>query len=473
MFHKLTGWMFKVTAGLIPIGAAVALVGFARPPDTVGRIVESGELVVATRAGSATYYQDGRGGAAGFEYDLARRFADYLGVKLRMVVADNADGALAMVLRKEAHLAAAAIPVADDRVEGIRFGPSYYEITQQLVYRNGLRPPRDIDDVARQAVAVACEPGRLKKLLGQYPAINWRQEDLTTDALLTRLSHADLSYAVMYSNEVETNQPHFPELRVAFDLTEPEPIAWAFPKDRDDSLLEAARAFFAMLEEDGELDELRERYYGRADDFDYVGVRRFLRQVAQRLPRYLDSFRSAAAALDHDWRLLAAVGYQESHWDPNAVSPTGVQGIMMLTNRTAAELGIEDRIDPSSSISGGARYLRQILSALPGDIAEPDRTWFALAAYNIGFGHLEDARDITRRRGGDPNKWMAVKDSLPLLTQKRWYQTTRYGFARGNEAVHYVQNIRNYYDILVRAMPFDVAPGPQVRAASSTANNPA
>lgn len=469
MFQKISGWMFKLAVGVVPLAAAVALVGFARPPDTVARIISSGELVVATRPGPTTYYEGDRG-ASGFEYDLARMFADYLGVKLRIVVANDADAALAMVAHKQAQLAAAAIAVNGDRATRVRFGPSYYEITQQLVYRNGQRPPRAVGDIATQSVALTCEPGRLKRLVEQYPAVDWRQEDTTTDTLLNRLSRADLPYAVLYSNEVEANQAHFPELRVAFDLTEPESLAWAFPKDRDDSLLEAARSFFAMLEEDGELDALRERYYGRAGDFDYVGVRRFLRHVDQRLPLYLNSFRTAAATLDNDWRLLAAIGYQESHWNPNAVSPTGVQGIMMLTNRTATELGIEDRIDPHSSITGGARYLGQILRALPEDIAGPDRIWFAIAAYNIGVGHVEDARDITRQRGGDPNKWFAVKDSLPLLTEKQWYQGTRYGYAPGNEAVRYVKNIRNYYDLLVRALPFDAKPTSEVKAASSAAD---
>ena len=459
--------------GALPVAAAILLVGYARPPDTVRRIADSGELVVVTRNGPTTYYQDARG-QAGFEYDLARLFANYLGVRLRVVAVDDVNTALAMVMRKEAQFAAAGITVTGDRVERVRFGPSYYEITQQLVYRNGARAPHSIDDVAAATVAVACEPGRLKRLITEYPDIKWRQDGTSTDALMVKLSHADLPYAVLASNDVAINQPHFPELRVAFDLTEPEPLAWAFPKDRDDSLLDAARAFFAMVEDNGQLDELRERYYGHISDFDYVGVRRFLRHVDQRLPRYVRSFRAAAAALDYDWRLLAAIGYQESHWDPDAVSPTGVQGMMMLTNRTAADLGIEDRVDPHSSISGGARYLRQIMQSLPLDIPEPDRTWFALAAYNIGLGHLEDAREITRQRGGDPNKWLSVKDSLPLLAQKQWYGATHYGYARGEEAVRYVRNIRTYYDILVRALPNEATPTSQVKAPSTApATDPA
>jgi membrane-bound lytic murein transglycosylase F len=150
-----------------------------------------------------------------------------------------------------------------------------------------------------------------------------------------------------------------------------------------------------------------------------------------------------------DGRLLAAIGYQESHWDPAAISPTGVRGLMMLTRNTASVLGVEDRIDPAQSIPGGAKYLEQLKARLPSSIKEPDRTWFALASYNVGYGHVQDARAITEQMGKEPDLWAHVKDNLPLLAQHSWYSNTRHGYARGWEPVMYVENIRNYYDILV------------------------
>ena len=149
-----------------------------------------------------------------------------------------------------------------------------------------------------------------------------------------------------------------------------------------------------------------------------------------------------------DWQLLAAVDYQESHWNPVAESPTGVRGMMMLTLPTARELGVDNRLDVTQSLRGGARYLKDIRRRLPDDIYEPDRTWLALAAYNIGMGHLEDARVITDRQGGDPHLWQDVMERLPLLQKRQFFETTRYGYARGVEAATYVQNIRHYYSIL-------------------------
>jgi len=225
-------------------------------------------------------------------------------------------------------------------------------------------------------------------------------------------------------------------------------VAWAFRRGLDTSLLDAAREYFDRVGADGRLAELMERYYGHTDRFDYVGTRTYLRHIDARLPRYREYFEAAAAEYGFDWRLLAAMGYQESHWNPRAVSPTGVRGIMMLTNSTAEAMGVADREDPVESIRGGARYLRRILDRMPDDIPEPDRTWMALAAYNVGLGHLEAARRIAETRDLDPHRWADVRDSLPLLTQEKWYRRVRSGYARGWEPVRYVDNIRRYLEVL-------------------------
>jgi membrane-bound lytic murein transglycosylase F len=449
MRKKISDWMFRLVMGVFPIAAAVALPGYGQPPTTLERIVRGGELLVVTQAGPTTYYEDGQG-AAGFEYDLAHMFAEHLGVELRLVVPEQPEDILPMIARREAHLAAAGLSATAEHMEQVRFGPAYHEATQQLVYRSGAKRPASLREISGEVMSGARHAALVEDLVAEHPGIDWRTAPgLESGDLLAKLWQKEVPFIVADSNEVKISQRYYPELRVAFDLNEPQPLAWAFSHGRDDSLLRAAETFFEQIRNNGQLEQLRERYYGHVDNFDYVGVRRFLRHVDQRLPKYAATFREAATEHGHDWRLLAAVGYQESLWNPKAVSPTGVRGIMMLTNRTASELGIEDRIDPGNSIRGGARYLDQILKRLPAHIEEPDRTWLALAAYNVGYGHLEDARTLTRMRGGNPDRWMDVKENLPLLTQKQWYKDTRYGYARGHEAVAYVQNIRSHYDMLV------------------------
>ena len=127
---------------------------------------------------------------------------------------------------------------------------------------------------------------------------------------------------------------------------------------------------------------------------------------------------------------------------------TGVRGLMMLTQNTAQAMGVSNRLDPKQSIIGGAKYFAYVRDQLDDSILEPDRTWFALASYNIGSAHLDDARKLAQNEGLNPNKWLDVKKMLPRLAQKQWYSKTRYGYARGGEPVHFVANIRRYYDIL-------------------------
>ena len=218
-------------------------------------------------------------------------------------------------------------------------------------------------------------------------------------------------------------------------------------KNQDDSLLAALIEYFGIITADGRLAALEDKYFGHVRQFNYVDTREFIKSAQKVLPKFRHWFETYSE--DIDWRLLAAMSYQESHWDPRAKSPTGVRGMMMLTLATAKDLGIRSRLDPEQSIRGGAKYFSNLLKRIPARVQHPDRVWFALASYNVGLGHLEDARVITDRLGGNPDLWVDVKKHLPLLRQKKYYKTTKYGYARGNEAVTYVDNIRRYYDTLV------------------------
>ncbi len=200
----------------------------------------------------------------------------------------------------------------------------------------------------------------------------------------------------------------------------------------------------------------------------YMGTGNFSDDVEAVLPLYRGEFEEAARRNGLDWRLLAAVGYQESRWNPAAESPTGVRGLMMLTTDTALDLGV-DREDGAQSIRGAGRFLQGLYGQLPPQIREPDRTAMALAAYNQGIGHLLDARDVTVNRGGNPDRWSDVRDALPLLSDADWQKTTKYGPARGGEAVAFVDSVRQYYARLSAMAPASGAKGEALPAADSRA----
>ena len=194
-------------------------------------------------------------------------------------------------------------------------------------------------------------------------------------------------------------------------------------------------------------------YYGHATRFSAVDAGALLEQIAAALPALRPHFEEAQRASGIDWRLIAAIGYQESHWDAKATSPTGVRGLMMLTEETAARLQVKDRLDARDSILGGARYFALLKEAIPPRIDEPDRTWLALAAYNIGIGHMEDARILAQQAKLNPDKWQDVRQVIPKLADPETFAALKHGYARGGEAMQLVDNIRNYYDILTRMEP--------------------
>ncbi|GAB6044086.1 membrane-bound lytic murein transglycosylase MltF [Endothiovibrio diazotrophicus] len=416
------------------------------------QVRDAGELVVATRPGPTTYFQT-PDGPAGVSYELVNRFAERLGVKLRLITVDQPSRILSLVKRRVVHLAAAGMSLSEEERQKLRAGPPYQEITQQLLYHRDTSPPDSLEALQGKEVEVVeeCPQGALlDHYRTDYPGIQWDEvNDADSRELMRRVASREIDYTILQSNFVALHRLYYPEVAIApLALAPPSQLAWAFPRSGDGSLLQEARRFFAELQESGELARILERYYGRATHFDYVHTRHFLRHIEQRLPAIEHHFRHAAAEYGFDWRLLAAMGYQESLWDPDAISPTGVRGVMMLTRATASQLGVKNRLDPEQSIFGGARYLASLKRRLPKRIQEPDRTWMALAAYNIGMGHLEDTRILTQRLGGSPDSWADVKKQLRKLGKRKWYKTLPHGYARGGEALYYVKNIRAYYQML-------------------------
>ncbi|MEH6450631.1 MAG: membrane-bound lytic murein transglycosylase MltF [Oleispira sp.] len=437
---------------LISLLCLLTITGSVRPND-VEKIRSQGEIVVITRNSPTTYFEDNVG-ATGYEFELAKAFADYLGVNLVIKKADSISDLYSNIERNDASFAAAGLTVSQEKDKWVRFSTPYMQVSQQVIYRRGGMKPKEIFDLAKGQLVVTSDSShahQLRVIQGeQIPELTWSESpDFETVELLQMVATGEVDFTVIGSNEFEMLQAYYPNLAIAFDLTGAQNLAWAFPQSRDDSLFQAAESFFRNAQTNGLLSEVRERFYGHLGQLNYVGAKRFQRQTDKKLDKYDDLFQAAADRHDLDWRLLAAMSYQESHWNPRAKSFTGVRGMMMLTRRTAKELGVRNRLDPKQSIDGGAAYLVKLRKRLPKEIHEPDRTWMALAAYNVGYGHLTDARKLAKKDGGDNSRWMDVMNYLPLLSQKRYYKQTRHGYARGNEPVSYVQNIRRYFDVLV------------------------
>ena len=443
------------TIGALLVLALVILPGLTGCTPPSGNKLESvqraGELVVLTRNSPTTYYE-GPDGYSGIEYDLATAFAEHLGVKVRMRVPPRFSDIIPMITRGEGDVAAAGITITDSRRQWVRFAPPYQDIRQQVVYRRGSPHPASLQELPGyqlEVVAGTSYEERLHQLKLLYPKLSWAVNDtVETEELLQQVQEELVQLTIADSNIIDLSRQFNTDLQVAFDISPPEQLAWAFPPGDDDSLYREAEKFFRDLQSSGKLAQLLDKYYGATARFNPINIAAYTQRISGGLAEYRPLFEKAGEHYDIDWQLLAAMSYQESFWNPKAVSPTGVRGMMMLTSDTAEHLGVDDREDPEQSILGGARYIRQMIDQLPRRIREPDRTWMGLAAYNVGLHHLEDARIITQQQGGDPDKWSDVKTRLPLLAKAAWYSKTKYGYARGYEPVQFVNRIRLYYGVL-------------------------
>ena len=436
---------------LLIITIAALLGTCSDPPPLLDRVLETGELRVVTRD-SPTAYTISPDGPSGPEFDLVQAFADELGVALVIDPVASVSEILPKLLSGEADMAAAGLSITDARQEYLNFGHPYESVDVHLIYKLGTGKPRSLDDILDRSIEVMAGSSHvdlLASLKADYPELEWTENaDIEVAELLTKVAMGEIDLTVADSPDFNIQRHFYPDLRVALDLNISDPVAWGFPKETGDTLLTRADAFLIGAERDGMLAQVHDRYYGFTKKFDYVGTRNFIRHFNNRLPRYREMFEQAGEQWGVDWRLLAAIGYQESHWRAQAVSPTGVRGIMMLTQATAEYLGLDDRRDPENSIFGGAQYFARQTERVADTVAEPDRTWMALAAYNVGFNHVKDARMLVEWNNGDPDTWVDLSEALPLLSQRKWYSRLPYGYARGWEPVLYVNNIRAYYNIL-------------------------
>lgn len=448
---KISHPFWGIATLLLFVALSAMFIWHHRPENRIAAIKARGELRISTITSPMTYINI-NGKVEGFDYELAQQFADELGVRLKVTVRPTPGQLFDDLDNGRADILAAGLVWNSERAKHYQPGPHYSSVSQQLVYRVGSTRPRSLAAIAAHQLTVA--PGHavindLRALKAQkFPDLNWTVDDKrNTQTLMEDVVAGRIDYTIADSSAISLFQRVHPELAVALDVTDEQPVTWFSVQDDDKTLASAMKMFFSKPGTEGTIARLEEKYLGHGKDFDYVDTRSFLRAIDSTLPDFQPLFEKYADSID--WRLLAAIAYQESHWDPLATSPTGVRGMMMLTRNTAQSLGLSDRTDAEQSISGGMRYLRELIAKVPETVPENERIWFALAAYNMGYAHMLDVRALTAKQKGNPDSWADVKQRLPLLTQKSVYSNLTYGYARGHEAYAFVENIRKYQISLV------------------------
>ena len=410
------------------------------------------ELIVIVVDSHDSFYQNSRGEYAGLDFDLVSEFARELGKNIKFIVVSDVEAALLSLENNQGHLAV-GINIASKTQRHISFGPVYKRVQPQIAYNTNFSKPEKIRDIARkniETVSGTVHADRLNEAKLKIPGLSWTEMNTSAGNLLARLSEGKNDYVIADSIQISIQKNFYTNLGIAMNFGQASSKAWAFSSYFGLELKKKAQKYFKRIREGGTLNRLLDKYYGHIERLGQDDIKKFLIETRQLLPDLRSYFYEAEEITNIDWRLIAALAYQESHWDPMATSSTNVRGIMMLTEDTAERMEVTDRLDARQSILAGARYLLILKDTLPSRIVEPDRTWIALAAYNQGYAHIEDARTLAQRMKLSPDFWVDLKRSLPLLSYREYFEKLKYGYARGGEAVILTESVRAYYDILMK-----------------------
>jgi membrane-bound lytic murein transglycosylase F len=419
--------------------------------ETLHKIVKAGHITVLTRNTPHCYYLY-RDEPMGFEFELAREFADYLGVELKVNIAETWETMIPALYDGAGALIAAGMTITPKRQKQVSFSEGYMDIQQHLIaYRNGPRV-KQLADLSGKTIHVrqaTAYQERLEELQQQGMEISIElHPDMPTEELIQQVATGQIDFTIADSNIALLNQRHYPGAVMALAVNEQQVLGWAVhPKARH--LKNKINAFFNSIKENGRFDELYNKYYGGITSVDYVDLKAFHRNIKKRLSRYSPFIKAAAKEHGFDWRLIAAQAYQESHLNPRAKSRAGARGLMQLLPTTARSLDVTDIYNPVENINGGVRYLKKLYDRFD-QADDNNRLRIALAAYNVGQGHVQDARKLARKKKLDPNQWESLAETLPLLRYRKYYKHAKYGYCRGTEPVKYIKQIMIYYDILKR-----------------------
>jgi len=418
---------------------------------TLHKILKSGQITVITRNTPHCYYLY-RDEHMGFEYELAREFAAYLDVELKIKIVENWKRMVPELRNGNAALIAAGITITPKRQKQVAFSDGYMDIRQHIIRHRNQAKIKNINDLTGKTVHVQVATAyqeRLEELRRQGIDINIKlHKDLLTEELIQQVAQGDIGLTVADSNIARLNQRHYPRAVMAGAISEMQQLGWAVHPEAH-QLREKINSFYAVIKENGRYDEIFNKYYGDVENFDYVDVRAFHRRVRSKLSRYSPFIKAAARRHGFDWRLIAAQAYQESHLNPWAKSHAGAKGLMQLLTSTARSLNVADIFNPVDNINGGVQHLKNMYELFDG-ATDDDRLMIALAAYNVGQGHIQDARKLAIKKKLNPDLWESLSQTLPLLRYRKYYKNAKYGYCRGTEPVIYVKQIMIYYDILKR-----------------------
>jgi membrane-bound lytic murein transglycosylase F len=387
----------------------------------------------------------------GIDHDLLADFAKSYGKKIEFKAYRNEDDLIAAFNAGVGHIAAGRFPRAFGESHSAVLGPDYESASLSVFCQKKLGVSNEADLNGRQIVSFERNKNvvshlDLEKKIPKARIQVWLNG--STARAFSEIEDSKADCLITNNKEGLFHLKEFSQIEFKFKLKDNFSLNWMID-EKHSYLSSMMRSWIQRASREGRVEKIYEQYRIYSEELTQSDIEIFKIRTKSRLPSYISLFKQAGAKYGLPWELVAAVCYQESHWDPTARSFTGVKGLMQITQSTADYLGIEDIHDPEENILGGARYLKKLVKFFPEEISFNDRVILALAAYNIGIGHLQDAFALANGIGKNPHHWNQLKEVLPKLAKNEYYKNTVYGQARGAETVEYVEKTKAYFHYLL------------------------
>ncbi len=421
----------------------------------LGEIIQRGVLRVLTRNNAASYFLH-RGQARGFDYELTKMIAEELDVRHEMVVVPSHKHLIPWLLEGRGDIIAAQMTVTPSRARKVVFSEPYLFTQEMLVKKKTAAGPKSVDELGGRTVTVRPSSSyrtTLERIKKRGIAVEFGDvdENVETAVLIGRVAEGDIALTVADRHLLDVEVVYGVDAEAAFALDDADkPIAFGVrPGERR---LKAFLDGFVKRHYRGlEYNILKRRYFANQRT-----IRRFkAERVAKsgRLSKFDDVIKKYSSRYGFDWRLMAAQAYVESRFDPKATSWVGAQGLFQVLPRTGATMGFTRLEEPEYGVHAGIKYMARLLDRFDPKLPFPERVRMALAAYNVGLGHVHDARRLAARMNLDDSKWFGnVEKAMLLLSQPKYARRARHGYCRGQQPVKYVAHIQSLYDQYVQIL---------------------
>ncbi len=429
-------------------------------------IKERGKLIALTGYNAYSYFIY-RGQPMGFEYELVKQLADHLNVDLEIKVVKDIKKMVKMLNEGEGDLIAFNLTVTNKRKENIAFTKRHNTTKQVLVQRRPenwrhmriheieeqlVRSPLDLEGKTIYVRNNSAYIDRIKNLndeIGGGINIVEAGSDYSTEDLIRMVSEGEIEYTISDKNIANLNQAYFDNIDTGTDVSLEQKVAWAVRKNSP-QLLALINSWIDQIRDEPRYYVLYNKYYKSRNSYRTRIQSDYFSHTGGKLSKYDGIIKELAAELNWDWRIVASLIYQESQFNPRAESWAGAVGLMQLMPATAQEFGLENPTNPKENLEAGMKYLKWLddfwVDSIPDSL---ERIKFVLASYNIGLGHIVDARKLAEKYGADPNVWFDnVEFYLLQKSKKKFYtdEVVRNGYSRGTETVKYVEEIFDRYE---------------------------